>query len=305
MTIITCAITGSIHTPSMSPHLPVTPKDIADSAVEAAKAGAAVVHLHARDPETGEPTSSVALFREIVTRIGDACDAVINITTGGGNNMSVEERLEAATALKPEICSLNMGSMNFPMHTLLRKYTRFEHSWERAYMEDSRDFVFKSTFKDIEDTIALLAPMGTRFEFECYDVGHLHTLAFFEQEGLIEPPIAIQFVMGILGGIGSSVEDLVQMKSAADRLFADRYCFSVLAGGKAQMRIATVGAIMGGNVRVGLEDSLFIAAGELATSNAQQVEKVTRLLNELSCPVASPAEARKMLALKGREVERA
>ncbi|WP_137391977.1 3-keto-5-aminohexanoate cleavage protein [Rhodoligotrophos defluvii] len=299
-TIITCAVTGSIHTPSMSPYLPVTPKEIAEQAIEAAQAGAAIVHIHARDPQTGEPASSPALYREIVTRISDGCDAVINITTGGGNNMSVEQRLAAAVELRPEICSLNMGSMNFPMHTLLRKYRAFRYEWERSYIEESRDFVFKSTFKDIEETIALLSPLGTRFEFECYDVGHLYTLAFFEREGSLNAPYAVQFVMGILGGIGASIEELVHMKSAADRLFADRYRFSVLAGGKAQMQIAAAGAAMGGNIRVGLEDSLYIAAGELAKSNAEQVRKAVRILTELSCPIATPEEARRILHLKGR-----
>jgi uncharacterized protein (DUF849 family) len=258
------------------------------------------VHLHARNPETGEPASSPELYREIVTRITDACDVVINITTGGGNNMSVEQRLAAAVELKPEICSLNMGSMNFPMHTLLRKYTEFRHGWEREYIEESRDFVFKSTFKDIEDTVRLLSPLGTRFEFECYDVGHLYTLSFFEREGLIEAPYAVQFVMGILGGIGASLEELVHLKTTADRLFDSRYRFSVLAGGKAQMRIAAGAAILGGNVRVGMEDSLFISAGQLCESNAQQVEKAVRILSELSCDIATPADARQMLELKGR-----
>ncbi len=299
-TIITAAITGSIHTPSMSPYLPVTPKEIADQAIGAARAGAAIVHLHARNPETGEPASSPELYREIVTRITDACDVVINITTGGGNNMSVEQRLAAAVELKPEMCSLNMGSMNFPMHTLLRKYTEFRHGWEREYIEESRDFVFKSTFKDIEDTVRLLSPLGTRFEFECYDVGHLYTLSFFEREGLIEAPYAVQFVMGILGGIGASLEELVHLKTTADRLFDSRYRFSVLAGGKAQMRIAAGAAILGGNVRVGMEDSLFISAGQLCESNAQQVEKAVRILSELSCDIATPADARQMLELKGR-----
>ncbi len=299
-TIITAAITGSIHTPSMSPYLPVTPKEIADQAIGAARAGAAIVHLHARNPETGEPAFSPELYREIVTRITDACDVVINITTGGGNNMSVEQRLAAAVELKPEICSLNMGSMNFPMHTLLRKYTEFRHGWEREYIEESRDFVFKSTFKDIEDTVRLLSPLGTRFEFECYDVGHLYTLSFFEREGLIEAPYAVQFVMGILGGIGASLEELVHLKTTADRLFDSRYRFSVLAGGKAQMRIAAGAAILGGNVRVGMEDSLFISAGQLCESNAQQVEKAVRILSELSCDIATPADARQMLELKGR-----
>lgn len=298
-TIITAAITGSIHTPGMSPYLPVTPEEIAEQAIGAARAGAAIVHLHARDPKTGEPASDVSLYREIIGRITDACDVVINITTGGGNNMTVEQRLAAALELKPEICSLNMGSMNFPMHTLLRKYNAFKHDWEKPYIEESRDFVFKSTFKDIEDTISLLTPLGTRFEFECYDVGHLYTLSFFEREGLVEAPYAIQFVMGILGGIGASLEELVHLKTTADRLFGDRYRFSVLAGGKEQMRIGAGGAIMGGNVRVGMEDSLFISAGELCKSNAQQVEKIAGILEELSFDIATPAEARQMLGLKG------
>lgn len=299
-TIITAAITGSIHTPSMSPYLPVTPKEIADQAIDAARAGAAIVHLHARNPETGEPASDPKLYREIISRITDACDVVVNITTGGGNNMSVEQRLAAAVELKPEICSLNMGSMNFPMHTLLRKHTEFKHGWEREYIEESRDFVFKSTFKDIEDTVKLLSPLGTRFEFECYDVGHLYTLSFFEREGLVEAPYAIQFVMGILGGIGASLEELVHLKGTADRLFGDRYRFSVLAGGKAQMQIAAGGAILGGNVRVGMEDSLFISAAKLCKSNAEQVEKAVRILRELSCEIATPEDARRMLKLKGR-----
>lgn len=298
-TIITAAITGSIHTPGMSPHLPVTPEEIAEQAIGAARAGAAVVHLHARNPETGEPASDVTLYREIIGRITDACDVVINITTGGGNNMTVEQRLAAALELKPEICSLNMGSMNFPMHTLLRKYKEFKHDWEKPYIEESRDFVFKSTFKDIEDTISLLTPLGTRFEFECYDVGHLYTLAFFERESLVEAPYAIQFVMGILGGIGASLEELVHLKTTADRLFGDRYRFSVLAGGKEQMRIGAGAAIMGGNVRVGMEDSLFISAGELCKSNAQQVEKIAGILKELSFDIATPVEARQVLGLKG------
>ncbi|MBL8582119.1 MAG: 3-keto-5-aminohexanoate cleavage protein, partial [Rhizobiaceae bacterium] len=216
-------------------------------------------------------------------------------------NMDIEQRLAAAVELKPEICSLNMGSMNFPMHTLLKKYRDFRHAWERPYIEESRDFVFKSTFKDIEDTVRLLTPLGTRFEFECYDVGHLYTLSFFEREGLITPPYAVQFVMGILGGIGATLEELVHLKTTADRLFGDRFRFSVLAGGKAQMRIAAAGAMLGGNVRVGLEDSLFISAGRLAESNAEQVEKAARILGELGFDLASPAQARAMLRLKGRD----
>lgn len=298
-TIITCAVTGSIHTPSMSEYLPVTPSEIVTQSVDAAKEGAAVIHLHARDPETGEPTHLHSVYDQFLPRIKQACDAVINITTGGGNNMTIEQRLEGPIKAQPEICSLNMGSLNFPMHTLLRKFDNFKFDWERPYIESSKEFVFKSTFQDIEDTIQRLEPKGTRFEFECYDVGHLYSLKHFLDEGLVSPPLAIQFVMGILGGISADIENLVFLKQTADRLFGNSYVWSVLAGGRYQMRIATVGAVMGGNVRVGMEDSLYLEKGRFAKSNAEQVAKIRRILEELGCEIATPAEAREMLALKG------
>ena len=297
--VITCAVTGSIHTPSMSPHLPVTPQEIADAAVEAAEAGAAVVHLHARDPEDGRPDQSPEAFARFLPVIKQRSDVVVNITTGGAPHMTVEERVRPAATFKPEIASLNMGSMNFGLFPMLRRFKEFRHEWERRHLEGSEDLVFKNTFKDIAYILETCAGNGTRFEFECYDVSHLYNLAHFLDRGLVEPPLFVQTVFGILGGIGTHPEDVMHMRRTADRLFGDAYRWSVLGAGRHQMAIAAMGAAMGGNVRVGLEDSLWDGPGRLAESNAAQVRRVRRILEGLGLEVATPAEAREILSLKG------
>ena len=298
--IITCAVTGSIHTPTMSPHLPVTPDEVAADAIAAAEAGATILHLHARDPKNGKPTPDPEVFMAFLPRIKQACEAVVNITTGGSSLMTLEERLAAPLRAEPEMCSLNLGSMNFGTFPMLRKYETWKHDWEPGYLEASKDTVFRNTFRDIETIFKRLGEgCGTRFEFECYDVGHVHTLAYYLGEGLIRPPVFLQFVLGVLGGIGATPEHLLHMKATADRLLGDSYRFSVLAAGRHQIPLGTLGVILGGNVRVGLEDSLFIGAGQLAKSNAEQVRKIRRIVEELGCEVATPAEARAALALKG------
>jgi len=297
--IITCAVTGAIHTPSMSPYLPVTPEEIADAAVGAAEAGAAIVHLHARDPETGKPDQRPEAFARFLPLIKQRSDVVVNLTTGGGLGMTVEERVAPAARFKPEVASLNMGSMNFGIFPMLGRFKEFKYDWERTYLENSRDHVFKNTFKDIEYILKTCAGNGTRFEFECYDTAHLYNLAHFLDRKLVEPPLFVQTVFGILGGIGTHPEDVLHMKRTADRLFGDAYRWSVLGAGRAQMPIAAMAAAMGGNVRVGLEDSLWIGPGRLATSNAEQVRKVRQIIEGLGLEVASPAEARAILALKG------
>jgi uncharacterized protein (DUF849 family) len=297
--IITCAVTGSIHTPSMSPHLPVTPDEIAEGAIAAAEAGATVLHLHARDPEDGRPSQDPALFQQFLPRIKQSTEAVVNITTGGGMGMTVEERLRPAFEFKPEVASLNMGSMNFGLFPMLNRFKEFQHDWERAHLENSRDFVFKNTFKDIEYILTSCRGNGTRFEFECYDISHLYNLAHFLDRGLVEPPLFVQSVFGILGGIGGHPEDLMHMRRTANRLFGDAYQWSILGAGRNQIPLATIGAAMGANVRVGLEDSLWLGPGKLAESNAAQVTKMRQVLEGMSLEVASPAEAREMLALKG------
>lgn len=300
--IITCAVTGSVHTPSMSPHLPVTPDEIAEQAVAAAKAGAAILHLHARDPESGHPTPDPDVFMQFLPRIKSECDAVINITTGGGMGMSVEQRLEAAMRAAPEMCSLNMGSINFGLYPALNKPREWQHEWEPKFLEASRDFVFKNTFKDIETALQRLgADRGVRFEFECYDVGHLYNLAHFLDRGLVEPPLFIQFVLGILGGIGADSENLAFMKRTADKLFGDAYRFSVLGAGRNQMPLAAASLSLGGHVRVGLEDNLFLGPGELALDNAAQVTRAREFLDTLSLDLASPESARRLLGLKGAD----
>jgi uncharacterized protein (DUF849 family) len=301
--IITCAVTGSVHTPTMSPYLALTPDQIAQQAIEAAEAGAAILHLHARDPLDGRPSADPRLFDEFVPRIKAATDAVINITTGGSTRMTLEERLAYPLQAKPEMCSLNMGSMNFSVHPLARKYSEWTHAWEKPYVEGMEDLIFRNTFRDIKHILQVLGKdCGTRFEFECYDVGHLYTLAHFVDEGLIEGPLFIQSIFGILGGLGADPENLVTMKSTADRLFGrGQYRFSVLGAGRHQMPLLTMGAVLGGNVRVGLEDSLYLGKGQLARSCAEQVRKIRRILDELSLEVAMPDEARHMLGLKGRD----
>lgn len=299
--IITCAVTGSVHTPSMSEHLPLTPDQIVENAVGAAEAGAAILHLHARDPEDGSPTADPAVFDRIVPRIRDRTDAVINITTGGSTRMTLEERLAYPLQLKPEMCSLNMGSMNFSIHPAARRIQTWKYDWEKPYIEGMEDMIFRNTFRDIKHILRVLGEdCGTRFEFECYDVGHLHTLRHFVDEGLVKPPFFIQIVLGILGGLGPDPENLMVMRQTADRLFGrETYRFSVLGAGRHQMSLLTMGAIMGGNVRVGLEDSLFLGRGQLARTCAEQVEKIRRILSDLSLDIASPAEARQMLGLRG------
>jgi len=297
--IITCAVTGSIHTPSMSPHLPVTPAEIAKAAIGAAQAGAAIVHLHARDPKDGSPSQDPALFHEFLPQIAVGSDVVINITTGGAATMTIEDRLQPALQLKPEVASLNMGSMNFGLYEMLGRYKEFKHGWEKPYLEGSDERIFKNTFRDIAYILTSCSENDTRFEIECYDIGHLYTAAHFLDRKLVKPPLFIQSVFGIRGGIGAHPEDVVHMKRTADRLFGDQYYWSVLGAGRNQMPVAAQAAVMGGNVRVGLEDSLWLGRGQLAKSNAEQVAKARRMLEELGLAVATPDDARQMLKLKG------
>lgn len=298
--IITCAVTGGIHTPSMSDALPITPDQIAQSAIEAAEAGASILHLHARDPQDGRPSPSAEVFMQFLPRIKQATDAVLNITTGGGLNMRMEERLEGAMASWPEMASLNMGSMNFGIFPMAWKERDWKHDWEKPYLLGTDDFIFRNTFRDIEHILRNLGEAhGTRFEHECYDVGHLYNVAHFVDRGLLKPPFFIQMIFGILGGIGAAPENLMFMKETADKLFGDDYRWSVLGAGRHQMPLITQAAMMGGHVRVGLEDSLYIGAGKLAASNAEQVAKIRRILEELGLEIATPADAREILALKG------
>ena len=299
--VITCAVTGSIHTPTMSPHLPLTPDEIARDAIAAAEAGAAILHLHARDPKDGRPTPDPDVFMQFLPRIKQATPAVVNITTGGGHGMSLEDRLAAPLRARPEMCSLNMGSMNFGLFPMLDRFNEFRHSWERDYLEGSRDLVFRNTFKDVEYALRACAGNGTRFEFECYDVGHLYNLAHFLDRGLVQQPLFVQLVFGILGGIGTHAEDVMHMKRTADRLFGGDYRWSVLGAGRRQLPIAAMAAAMGGNIRVGLEDSLWIGPGQLATSNAAQVLRARQIIEGLGLEVASPADAREILSLKGSD----
>jgi uncharacterized protein (DUF849 family) len=299
--IITCAVTGSIHTPSMSPHLPITPLEIADAAVEAAEEGAAIVHLHARDPVDGHPTQEPKYFRAFASDIASRSDVVINFTTGGASTMTIEERLQPALQLEPEVASLNMGSMNFGLFPMLKRYQKFKFEWERPYLAGSDDRVFKNTFKDIEYILMSCANNGTRFEIECYDIGHLYTAAHFLDRGAVNAPLFIQSVFGILGGIGAHPDDVIHMKRTADRLFGDEYRWSVLGAGRNQMTVAKMSAEMGGNIRVGLEDSLWLGPGKLAKSNAAQVRAARSMIEAMGLEIATPQDARKMLALKGKQ----
>jgi uncharacterized protein (DUF849 family) len=298
--IITCAVTGAIHTPSMSPHLPVTPDEIAEAAIGAAEAGAAIVHLHARNPETGRPDQSPEAFVRFLPRIKQRSNVVINLTSGGAPTMAVAERVSPAHKLKPEVASLNMGSMNFGLFPMLNRFKEFKHDWERPYLEGTKDLIFRNTFKDIEFILSTCADNGTRFEFECYDTGHLYNLAHFLDRGLVKPPLFVQTVFGILGGIGTHPDDVMHQRRTADRLLGrENYVWSVLGAGRNQMPIAAMAAAMGGNVRVGLEDSLWLGPGKLAPSNAVQVANVRKIIEGLGLEIATPDDARKILSLKG------
>ncbi|MGO4813528.1 3-keto-5-aminohexanoate cleavage protein [Cupriavidus sp. 2MCAB6] len=299
--IITCAPTGAIHTPSMSPHLPVSAEEIATAAIDAAKAGAAILHLHARDPKDGRPSQDPELFRPFLSKIKSATNAVINITTGGSPHMTVEERMLPATTFKPELASLNMGSMNFGLFPMLERFKEFRHEWEREHLENSRNLIFKNTFSDIENILKIGNANGTRFEFECYDISHLNNLKHFLDRGLVKAPVFVQSVFGILGGIGGDPEDLMHMHRTANRLFGDQYRWSILGAGRNQIPLATIGAAMGANVRVGLEDSLWIGHGRLAASSAEQVLRIRSVLEALNIDVATPDEAREILGLKGAD----
>jgi uncharacterized protein (DUF849 family) len=299
--IITCAVTGAIHTPSMSPYLPVTPQEIADAAIGAAEAGAAVVHLHARDPVTGKPDQTPEAFARFLPRVKQGTNAAINITTGGSPYMKVEERVRPAAQFKPEVASLNMGSINFGLYHLADKYETFKFDWEKPHLEATRDLVFRNSFKDIEYILATCYDNGTRFEFECYDISHLNNLAHFHARGLARGPLFVQSVFGLLGGIGAHPEDLMHMRRTADRLLGGDYEWSILGAGRNQMPLATIGAAMGSHVRVGLEDSLWIGPGQLAASNAEQVTRIRTILEALNFEIATPDEAREMLQLKGRD----
>jgi uncharacterized protein (DUF849 family) len=298
--IISCAVTGAVHVPSQSDYLPITPEQIAENAIGAAEAGAAILHLHARDPQTGRPTPNPDMFMQFLPEIKERTDAVVNITTGGGQGMTLEQRLAAAMRAKPEMCSLNMGSMNFGRFQMAKRIKDWKFDWEAEDLEASRDYIFRNTYADITYILRELGEgHGVKFEFECYDIGHLYNLAYFLEEGLIKPPFFVQTIFGILGGIGTDPEDLLHMKRTADRLFGDIYQWSILGGGRQQFNLVTMGAIMGGNVRVGLEDNIYLGKGQLAKSNAELVARTVRILNELSLEIATPDEARSMLALKG------
>ncbi|CAM3715383.1 MULTISPECIES: 3-keto-5-aminohexanoate cleavage protein [Halomonas] len=299
--IISCAVTGAIHTPSMSPHLPVTPDEIAEASIAAAEAGAAILHLHARDPNNGKPTQDPAVFEQFLPKIKSSTNAVINLTTGGSPHMTVEERMRPAMEFQPELASMNMGSMNFGLFPMLNRYSSFEHQWERDHLENSRDLVFKNTFADIEKAITLGTENGTRFEYECYDIGHLYNLRNLLDRGVVGGKVFVQSVFGILGGIGPHPEDVMHMRRTADRLFGEHYEWSVLGAGSSQMRIAAQSAAIGGHVRVGLEDSLWLEPGKLAETNAKQVKRVREILEALSFEIATPDEAREMLELKGAD----
>lgn len=298
--IITCAITGGVHTPSMTPHLPITSEQIAKEAIAAVEAGAAIVHLHARKNENGFPSQDPELFKPFIREIDKKCDGIINITTGGSPLMTVEERLQPALQLKPELASLNMGSMNFGLFPIAEKIKEFKYDWEKGFLEATKDIVFRNTFKDIEYILKECSANGTRFEFECYDTAHLYNLRYFVDKGIIKPPFFIQTVFGILGGIGTHPEDVVHLKRTADRLFGSDYIWSVLGAGKAQMNIASFSAANGGHVRVGLEDSIWDGPGQLAKSNADQVKRVRQIIEGLGLSIASPEEARNLLQLKGK-----
>ncbi len=297
--VITCAVTGSIHTPSMSPHLPVTAEEIAEAAIGAAEAGAAIVHLHARDPHNGLPDQSPERFKPFLEIIKQRSNCVVNITTGGASTMTIEERLQPVAKFKPEVASLNMGSMNFGLYPMLQRFKEFKHDWERPYLEGSRDRIFKNTFADIERILTTCADNGTRFEIECYDIGHLYTLAHFVDRGLVKAPFFVQSVFGILGGIGAHPEDVMHMRRTADRLFGSDYHWSVLGAGRNQMVVAAQALALGGNIRVGLEDSLWLGPGRLARANAEQVAKARRMVEEFGLEVATSDEARQILQLKG------
>jgi uncharacterized protein (DUF849 family) len=299
--MITCAVTGSIHTPTMSPHLPITPEEIADAAVGAAEAGAALVHVHAREPKTGLPDQSPEAFGKFLKVIKQRSACVINITTGGAPTMSIEERLKPCAVFKPEVASLNMGSMNFGLYPMLERYKTFKHDWEKPYLEGSRDRIFKNTFADIEMILTRCAENGTRFEIECYDIGHLYTLRHFADRGIVKPPFFIQSVFGILGGIGPHPEDVIHMRRTADRLFGTEYQWSVLGAGRNQLPIAAQAIAMGGNVRVGMEDSLWAGPGRLAKSNAEQVKLARQMIEALGLEIATPDDAREILELKGAD----
>jgi uncharacterized protein (DUF849 family) len=300
--IVTCAPTGGIHTPTMSPHLPVTPDEIANAAIGAAEAGAAIIHLHARNPQTGQPDPRPELFAEFMPQIAKSSDAVLNVSTGGGLGMTREERLRAAVATSPEMASLNVGSLNFGIFPMLEKYSEWTHDWEPRFLEMTRDFVFKNTFADLEYVVKELGQgHGTKFEFECYDLGHLYNLAWLIEQGWVEPPFFVQMVFGVLGGVGADLDNLLHMHTVAERLFGDSYEWSVLAAGRHQMSFATQAAMLGGNLRVGMEDSLFIGPGELTPSNAAQVEKIRGIVESLGRTLATPTQARERLGLKGAD----
>lgn len=299
--IISCAVTGAVHTPTMSPHLPVTPAQIAQQSIDAAAAGAAIIHLHARNPADGRPSPSADVYMEFLPEIAQATDAVINITTGGSVAMSLNERLEAALRVSPELASLNMGSFNFAMFRMAERPREWQHAWEQPYLAATEDGIFKNTFKDIKYILQTLGEgHGTRFECECYDLGHLYNLAYFADMGLLKPPFLVQTIFGVMGAMGADAENVLVMKQTADRLLGKDYVWSLFAAGKNQMGFGTMGAVMGAHVRVGLEDSLYLGRGALATSNAQQVAKMRKVLDELGIAVATPQEARERLALKGR-----
>tara|TARA_Y100000739_G_scaffold115123_1_gene99045 strand:- start:375 stop:1313 length:939 start_codon:yes stop_codon:yes gene_type:complete len=301
--IITCAMTGGIHVPTMSDYLPVTPEEIAQQSIDAANAGASILHLHARDPENGRPTSDPEIFNKFLPVIKDATNAVINITTGGGLQMTVDQRLEAPLQFKPEMCSLNMGSMNFALFPAASKLSNWKHEWEKPFLEASEDFIFRNTFGDVRKIVKILGDeCGTKFEHECYDIGHLYNLAHFVDAGIIKPPFLIQSIFGVLGGIGPEMDNVIFMKQTADRLFGDNYIWSVLAAGRFQIPFVTQAAMMGGNVRVGLEDSIYLGKGVLAKSNAEQVIKIKKILEELGMQIATPDDTRSILGLKGKDL---
>ncbi|GGG87668.1 3-keto-5-aminohexanoate cleavage protein [Salipiger pallidus] len=299
--IITCAVTGAIHTPSMSEYLPVTASEIAEAAIGAAEAGAAVVHLHARDPKDGRPDQSPEAFDPFLKVIKQRSGCVVNITTGGAPTMTIQDRVRPADTWQPELASLNMGSMNFGLFPMLKRFEgQLKHQWERDYL-GNKGILFHNTFEDIEHILTTLSAHGTRFEFECYDTAHLYNLKHFFDAGLVKGPLFIQTVFGLMGGIGAHYDDVMHMKRTADRLFGDQYRWSVLGAGKNQLPVAAIAAALGGHVRVGLEDSLWAGPGKLAKTNAEQVSAARQIIEGLGLEIATPDEARELLDLKGAD----
>lgn len=299
--IVSCAVTGSINVPSQSPHLPITPEQIIENCLGAAKAGAGSLHVHVRDPQTGQPTMDLDLFKEVCQEVHSKSDAVINITTGGAPTMTPEERMVGVKKFRPELASINMGSFNFGLFPIMDKIPEYKFDWEEDYLERSKDNIFKNTFYDQERIFKIMEDNGTKPEMECYDVGHLYNTAYWADKGVLKPPFWLQLIMGIMGAIQPSVDNLVHMKNTADKLFGKDYIWSTLAAGRFEYNLCTTGVIMGGHARIGMEDNLYLGKGQLAKNNGEMVEKMVQIIRLLDHEPTTPQETREMLKLKGKE----